>query len=649
MNVFQKQFCRRIVSSVLLVALLACGIAFCSIGLSVGETVREQVGEIKSQYTTIAVPAGKDYNEIARILYAEGRRALLTQQKKYTYPGVLTEDMRGFLVAHVSDCKSVSPYGRGDFRSNWFDAYNKSMMVLAVRCISVEDMTLPEPVAKAIYNDEYEVVGYEESIEKYYNAKFVLEEAVCRLDAYDTIPQETEILLTSRLHTPDGQIPFKPDGTYFLFGVDMGMTTLYDGLVRTEVEGEIYHVSREIPIEYFVADEIFSMGTHSGGYDEETGNYFFSWQKQQDTDGKKYLALTDESFPFYAEYEGDGRTFLESEDGTVWREKIIPLCQLNYESAGVILTDNIDSILLFNNGTANVLDGRKFVPQEYEDGSSVCMVSAAYAEENHLSVGDTIHMDLYRSDLNYQLSFTGESFSGSGEGFEPVWVQDPCMPKNRIGIEKGYRIVGIYTAPEFVEGWHSLQADTILVPKASVPDAEEYETYSDVFMYSVILENGMEESFEKYISALGYGGQFVYSDQGYHEALSAIRATIDNAFRLALAGGVAFLLTTVLFWTLVFRQVKQTVLNVRRLGMNQKATWKELMLAISMLVCVAGAAGAGLGCMLYETVAERVLEGTIVVQPQVIILCVVGQIFFLLIVSAVCAAVMAHSRLIDMH
>lgn len=648
MNLFQKQFCRRKISSILVVVLLAHGIAFGSIGLSVWRVVQEQINEIKSQYTTIAVPAGNDNNEIARILYAEGKRALLTQQKEYTYPGVLAEDMRGFLAAHVSGCESVSPYARGDFKSNWFDAYNNSMMVLAVRCVSVEDMTSPEPVAKAIYNNEYEVIGYEESVEKYYNAGFVLEEAICRLDAYDTIPQETEILLTSRLHTPDGQIPFEEGKTYFLFGVDMGVTILYDGLVNTEIEGKTYQVSKKIPVEYFAVDEIYAMGTHSVKYDRDTGNYFFSWQIQKDADGKTYSVLAEDSLPFYAKYEGDWRAFLESEDGTVWREKILPFCQLNYESAGVILTDNINSLLLFNNGTADVLEGRKFTMQEYEDGSNVCMISTAYAEKNNLFIGDTINLELYRSDLNYQLSFTGGTVSGyDRDFFVPVWVQDPCMPENRTGIKKDYEIVGIYTAPEFVEGWHSFQADTIFVPKASIPNAKEYETYSDVFMYSVILENGAEEKFEEYISAMGYGNQFVYSDQGYHETLEAVEVAADNALRLALAGAGAFLLASALFLILVFRQVRQSVLNVRRLGMNQKTVWKELVWAISALIWPAGVVGAILGCALYGAVTERVLESTAAVQLQSILLCAAGQVIFLLAAMAGCAVLMANVGLMN--
>ncbi len=222
------------------------------------------------------------------------------------------------------------------------------------------------------------------------------------MSAYDALPKNVNISLGSRLCTADGQIPFEAGKTYLLFGFGNGIS----GLVETySPEDSTFHWTfGENIVELFVADQTFGYGSYSD--DMDTGNMLFSWQKRKDADGVEYCTLTDDSLPFCAEYDGDWRAFLQSDAGAVWRDEIIPLCQRNHESVGVLLTDNVDSLLLFNDGSASMLDGRKFSASEYAGGDAVCLVSAAYASKNALSVGDRINLDLYQSDLNYRMSLT---------------------------------------------------------------------------------------------------------------------------------------------------------------------------------------------------------------------------------------------------
>lgn len=642
MNIFIKQFQKNVVLTVLLIMVLAAGISFCSIGSASWFRVKEQVQEMDNQYTTIAVPVGSinsDYNEI---LYAEGMRTFLTEQKEHDYPGLLAEDIRGFLVAHVPGCESVSPYGRGEFSfDNWFDAYNNSMMVLAVRCTFVEEFELEYPNVKYLYDEKGEFVGQEEMFQKYYGAEFTLEDVVCRLSAYDTIPEDILICVRSYLHTEEGKIPFEEGKTYLLFGIDRGIATRIGGEVLEEVNGEEVWVSDEVLEESMGIDAIYGTGT-LGDYNWLEGNLFFSWQEKKDSSGNKYdtyFTLTEDSLPFYAEYEGDWREFLDSDDGKIWREEIIPWCRLNHESASVILTDNIDSMLLFNNGTADILEGRKFQRREYEDGKDVCMVSAAYAEKNGLSEGDVIHLDLYQSDLNYQTVLKSNGRAVSESWRETVWVQDPCMPEKRIGVQKDYTIVGIYTAPEFSAGWHNFQADTIFIPKASVPDADRYDQEREILMYSAILKNGMEEEFEAYVAEMGYGGLFIYSDQGYHEAKKSFQVLAANTMRLTLAGFAVFVLTGVLFLFLSFRRAAPTIRSMRLLGVSGKIVWRDLTAALAIVIVVSAAFGAGLGYLLYGIVTARTLEQSIAIQPQVMILCAAVQAAVLLAAAAVAAKI----------
>lgn len=649
MNIFIKQFRRNTLLTTLLVVLLAVGMAFGSIGLAAWVTAWKQLVDMEDNYTTVAIPVGNEeegnyggtmYN-FENLLYVEGEKTLLTEQKEHEYPGVLAEDMRGFLAARVSGCESVSPYERDCLSSSLFDAYNHSMMVAAVRCISVQDMTNPESLSvKAVCDESGEIIGYEEICRKLYWAEFEPEEMVCRFPGYETIPEDTVITLCSYLYTAEGEIPFVQGRTYLLFGIDQGHTLIDDGFIKAEPDGEIHGR---------IATDLLSMGGGSTGLrfdgSDIVGNLFFSWEEKEDSEGKRYYTLKEDSLPAYAEYTGDWKAFLESEEGTVWREELIPWCQMNYESVSVILTDNIDSLLLFNNGSAYTLEGRKFQKEEYANGDNVCMVSAAYAAKNNLAVGDTVNLDLYRTDLEYQTEQYYESIWTENIIIAPVWVQNSCVPEDRIGVQKDYTIVGIYTAPEFSAGWHNFQADTIFVPKASVPDAEQYENERKVLMYSVILENGMEGEFDEYISAMGYGGKFVYSNQGYYEAKKSFETLAANALRLAVAGTGVFLLTSVLFLFLIFRRTKTTILNARRLGVSRKTVQKEWLAATAVMTGLAAFAGACLGYVLHGTVTERALKSMIAAQPQMIVLCVAVQAILLLGAAAVCAAVMAHGRL----
>ena len=77
--------------------------------------------------------------------------------------------------------------------------------------------------------------------------------------------------------------------------------------------------------------------------------------------------------------------------------------------------------------------------------------------------------------------YLGRMPSVWGSAVEQILVQDPCIPNRRLGIKKDYTVVGIYTAPEFAYGRHNFQANTIFVPKQSVPEAERYEDRTTPF------------------------------------------------------------------------------------------------------------------------------------------------------------------------
>ena len=100
MNIFTKKLFRSKVFTSLTILFMAAAIALLSIGISAWRETRAQLERVGERYTTIAVPSPENFRK--SILREEGADDLtpLTQQKR-KYPGLLAEEFRGFLTAHV--------------------------------------------------------------------------------------------------------------------------------------------------------------------------------------------------------------------------------------------------------------------------------------------------------------------------------------------------------------------------------------------------------------------------------------------------------------------------------------------------------------------------------------------------------------------
>lgn len=186
--------------------LLAAVIAFQSIGLASLTAVRRQIAAVSGQYTTIAVP--KDGRPCMLLLDEndDGKSIPLTQQKT-TYPGLLSEDRRGILNAHVTGCLSVSCYERGILSNEAYDMYSRLLAVLAVRCSAVfEDEHQRDT---AVYGEDSSVQGTETVRERSYSAEFTLEETLRQFPSYATDFPHIEAISLSGPYPSDGKRPFE--------------------------------------------------------------------------------------------------------------------------------------------------------------------------------------------------------------------------------------------------------------------------------------------------------------------------------------------------------------------------------------------------------------------------------------------------------
>ena len=626
MNIFTKKLFRSKVFTSLTILFMAAAIALLSIGISAWRETRAQLERVGERYTTIAVPSPENFRK--SILREEGADDLtpLTQQKR-KYPGLLAEEFRGFLTAHVAGCETLSCYDVGEYRSEEFDVYGAAIAVMAAKCTSVQDRSRPIDSRRSLEDGTIVNVKYQNCS---YTADFSVEEIVRRHPAYGELPELKEISLSTQIYTADKSIPFEVGKTYLLFGVFSG-----PGAIQTADGWGPFHPEHSLLTVDLTGD--------NGRAPARTGNMLFYWQKIEANWGTEeaeyYHLLEEDSFPFYAEYTGDWRDFLRTEEGKIWQETLIPLCELNYESAAVVLTDNVDSLYQFNTGAASLLEGRRFTAEEYANGDEVCLVGAAYAQKNGLSVGDTIHLDFYQNELKSRWAVQ--------ESDEEVLIHGPCMPEARLGVQKDYEIIGIYTAPEFEYGQHSFQGDTIFVPKSSVPNSSRYENPNMSLLYSLILENGRAEEFEDYLASLGFGGMFEYFDQQYSVLQDTYAVMTSNARRLVALGAAAFTLAAALFVFLSLRRMAPAVRGMRLMGVEPGRVWRELTAALALLAAGSAALGGLLGAALYDFVTNRVLASRVALRPEVLALCAAAAAAALLAVSALCALPASRRKLLQ--
>lgn len=628
MYIFYKQLLRRTGFTVFLVLLLVLAVGFSCVGFTAWRSVKRQAEGLNGQYTTIAVQ--KDLTEVdSQIVNAKDPEKVAEALLNVVYadraaaeaPQLVQIDRRCLLSAYVEGCKALSSCSLDPLQYNAdLEKECFNLAVFALRCTNME------------------VDG---SGSLYYEGEFEVEGIVSLLDAYDVFPLPTALCISSELCTEDGKLPFEEGKTYLVLGAyeDYPIKEYYD--MTTDEDGHIYQ-----------GDEL-----KTGQLPEENGGRrylrplpiasakFETVYVDGGTEGPGYCCPAEGQLPWYAEYTGTWEDFLNSEEGTIWREEILPLCSLNYCTLTTVLTDQMQSIYIFNTGEASLLEGRFFSGTEYMTGAPVCIISAAYADYNGLQLGDTLRLDYYNSGYNSFLNGASSVsvFSGADPG--PYISRQICLPEERIGVEKEYTIVGIYTAPTFSFGSHLFPTDTVFIPKASVPGAEEYESPASSLMNSFVLENGSEDAFEAYMAEQGYANMFLYFDQSFDAASVSLDALEANALRLFAVSIAVFLLAALLFSYLSFRRMAPTAYSMRLLGVSPKTVRREMLAAYLGLMLLSIAVGIGAGVILYRTLAERIFSVYFAPQLQFIMVCGVFHIFLLLLTGVIGARVTTKRQL----
>lgn len=555
-------------------------------------------------------------------------------------PGLTSVTRHCLLSAHVPGMTALSSGARDILQYNaGMDQYNYNLCVLAVRCVDITDESLEG--SAFVYNAELELI-----------------DAVSRLDAYDLPPEKDTLRIELDVTAnPDGSAPFEVGKTYLIRGFyeDYPIIEVVDkeagqekGMfvtVRKRAEANdpdtaatYYRIFKFLPpydtltiTNPFYTSEVYTNyflgpGLYPGvGIPNFTLDDIVVNEEGHTWDGL-YSVVPEGSLPFWTEYTGDWRDFLETPEGAVWRDEIIPMCELNHASAPVLLTDRAESLYQFNTGDVSILEGRSITPDEYAAGAEVCLISAEYADLNGLTVGDSLHLDFY--DPGYYVavgSIHGVFSTATGD----VISRFPMQAGDRIGVEKDYEIVGIYTGPGFALGAHAIRPDTIFVPKASVPGAEAYEDPDTELLNSYILKNGLIDEFEAYMADQGMGKLFLYYDQSYEAAAASLAVLQDNALRLLAVSTAVFVLTAALYVYLRCRMIAPVVRRMRLLGVSVTRTRREMIGTMALWTVIAVLVGAAAGAALYGTVTRNIFSEYAAIDWRFAAACAVVQLLLL--------------------
>lgn len=267
-----------------------------------------------------------------------------------------------------------------------------------------------------------------------------------------------------------------------------------------------------------------------------------------------------------------------------------------------------------------------------------------YESEGFYQEHKTIHFDTLSGFGEYNNGATANSMLAA-EDPGPYRQRYYMSLDDAIGVCKNYTVIGIYTGARFAFGAYQLNADTILVPKASVPNAQNYETRANSLLNTFVLKNGSAKEFEKYMEQQNLAGQFLYFDQDFSSMQESLDALETNAMRLMMVGIGVFLLTSALFLFLNFRRMNLTIRGVRLLGRSSKAVFREIIMALIPLETLAVLFGTCAAIALFDVVTRNLLSSALTLRPEAMAVSAVTAFVFLMVSTMISTAIFANRKL----
>ncbi len=553
-----KQLLRNPIKTLLYFLLLAlsCLLLCVSVGMLVSALA--SAAEVDMVFTTIAVPNVSKASDVSAEKVIE-----LAKKSPYVRQVELRRRLRGVNP-------DISPYRVPSEYHDEVINYAMNLFVLEVTCESAFETTNHSSVINAQRKLYSAVLSIENVLSAHSNAEK---------------PEQSVELFHEMFYGANskGNQPFQPGKRYIIWAELQNEYITDPGISR-------FGLWRLFPIDK-VANE--------SNEDVQNG-IKYTWTEI--IEGAGFLPV--------AEIQGSAEEFLKSEDGAIWRDII----EANTHSIEVLTTNSLESLLFFNEGKANIAQGRGFTKAEYDRGEKVCVIGAQLAQQNGLKVGDK---------LNLKLNFTYEKQQNMG-GNEYFWITDAFDPANGYAQENEYEVIGIHASPEGSVGPFYISPNMVFVPDKSIKSKQGYPTDSIFILedemhtytpltYAIVLHNGGLEGFKAELAEQGLEDAMLYFDQGYSRIGGTISAFKENAWTLFAVSAAAWAAVAVLFvYFYIIRQKKETGVMLS-LGTGKAQSFRYILSCVIVISLAASIAGSVVGYTLYEkavdTSYELALEG----------------------------------------
>ncbi len=306
--------------------------------------------------------------------------------------------------------------------------------------------------------------------------------------------------------------------------------------------------------------------------------------------GQEIFEVTD---GFYETDAGQRLLNLAQSEG-IWRQ-----CQ------PVTGTNKTCLLMPFYNGQAYISEGRDISEEEYASGSKVCLAPRKFMENNGLSLGDRVKVQLLYTDARVN---AGRKFWLDGSiGFYSGLVDTEGEPLQVFETSE-YEVVGIYDVTiSYEDSIFDPGADELIVPMESIEARDGKNLLASGPMTdatsSFQIPNGSIDEFLR--GWAGYGTdklEITFYDMGY----SQLKAGIDNMKKISLclfAAGVVLTVLLLFFFSHLFitKQAQRTAIE-RSLGMRAARCRWSMISGFALLVLI----GAILGSVAGVKIADRV-------------------------------------------
>ena len=255
-------------------------------------------------------------------------------------------------------------------------------------------------------------------------------------------------------------------------------------------------------------------------------------------------------------------------------------------------------LMPFYNGQAYICEGRDISEEEYANGGKVCLAPKTFMENNGLSVGDSVKVQLLYTDRKAN---AGRMFSlGGGIKFYSGQVDAGGNPLE-VFETSDYTVVGIYDVTfSGTESIFDPGADELIVPMESIEARHGTNLMSCGPMTDVTssfrIPNG---SIDEFLRGRAQDGtdklEFTFYDMGY----SRLKAGIDNMKAVSLilfASGVILTVLLLFFFSHLYitKQAERTAIE-RSLGMKPAQCRWSMLSGFAMLTLIGSVLGAAAG------------------------------------------------------